>query len=378
VAPAVLGLLFVTAVRGGALSRRSALTTAVLALSVLTILEVANLGSAPLVASVAALMFVLAPQLAFYLGRVLPDGTLSAALRLIKSLAVLAALYGLLQTFSGLPAWDHRWVVEAGYEALNVGGAIRPFGTSASSAEYTSLLAIGVVCWVAQPFRPRWAAAVAVVVLGTALVLASARGAVVMLVLALVFVAAARRSVAGGGAVLVAAGAIGLISFLASVLLPHAAGDSGTSALLEHQAGGLANPFDPSHSTLGLHWSMMLDGLTSVTDHPFGLGVGVLSIAGAKFGGEYVATEVDVSNVAVAFGPIGLITFLAVSVLGLVRAYRTASRTHAPLALAALGILIVTGNNWLNGGMYAVAWLPWLVLGWLDRPTSDSVEGTGP
>src|SRR5207302_760323 len=101
VAPVALGLLTVAAIRSGALTRRSALTTGVLALDVLTLLESANLSQVPLVASIAALLFVLVPQLAFCVGRVLPDATLRALLRVIAGLALGAAAYGLLQTYVG-------------------------------------------------------------------------------------------------------------------------------------------------------------------------------------------------------------------------------------------------------------------------------------
>jgi hypothetical protein len=117
------------------------------------------------------------------------------------------------------------------------------------------------------------------------------------------------------------------------------------------------------------HVILVGQGLMTAVQNPVGLGIGVVTLAGSKFGGPHVGTEADLSNVAVALGPLGVVTFVAVLLLGLTKAYRKASQTHAPLALAALGMLVATGNHWLNGGMYAIAWLPWLALGWLDRPT---------
>jgi hypothetical protein len=38
----------------------------------------------------------------------------------------------------------------------------------------------------------------------------------------------------------------------------------------------------------------------------------------------------------------------------------------------ALGIIAVTFLQWTNGGLYAVAFLPWLMMGWLDRDARDS------
>ena len=36
------------------------------------------------------------------------------------------------------------------------------------------------------------------------------------------------------------------------------------------------------------------------------------------------------------------------------------------------GIVTVTAMQWLNGGQYVVAILPWLMLGWADRPAQDA------
>jgi hypothetical protein len=359
----------------GALSRRSGLTTAVLALGGLTVLAGLNVGHAPLLAGVAGLLFVLVPQLAFWPGRVLPDDVLHTALRVFAGLALAVAGYGLWQTYAGLLPWDRRWVAESGYQALNVGGSIRAFGTSASAAEYASVLAVGIVCWLVLPVASRWVTAGAVGVLGTALVLASSRGPVVLLIVALVVVGAARLAVPGTTAIAVAAAAVVLIPVVASMLVPHTAAASATSPLVAHQVHGLANPFDAESSTLLGHAALARDGLASAIHHPFGQGIGVITL-GVKFGGSAVQTEADLSNVAVAFGATGVVAFLAVFCLGLARAYRTASRTRTPLALAALGVLVVTTNQWLNGGMYAVAWLPWLLLGWLDRPPRTA--GTEP
>jgi hypothetical protein len=378
VAPAVLGLLMLSAMREGAFERRSRLTTAVLALGALSLAGVANVSQVPLIAGVVGLMFVLVPQTAFWTGRVLSDAALRTALRVFAALALLAAIYGMLQTFTGLLPWDRRWVAEAGYMALNVGGVIRPFGISSSSAEYAVVLSVGAVCWLALPLWSRWVRLPAAALLLTALVLASSRSFVVMLVIALALMGAARLRVGGATAVALAALAIGLIPALAAVAVPSTQGTSAaTSALLEHQAEGLADPLDPEKSTAVGHALIAGEGLLVALQHPFGLGTGAINM-GTKFGGEQVQTEVDVSNVAVAFGPIGLLVFVVVVGIGMVRAYRTASGARNPLALAALGILVATSNHWLNGGMYAVAWLPWLVLGWLDRPASEyGQEGSG-
>jgi cell division protein FtsW (lipid II flippase) len=230
------------------------------------------------------------------------------------------------------------------------------------------------VCWLTLPLATRGLRVAAVALLATALVFESARGPLVVLIAAVIIVTAARLSVHGGTALIVTGIATALVPLVASILVPQVGEGSGTSDLVAHQVEGLANPFDPNSSTLLGHATLAGQGLVSAVRHPLGLGVGAVTI-GTKFGGSPVQTEADLSNVGVAFGLGGLVAFVVVFVLAFVRAYRAAARTPRPLTLAALGILIVTVNQWLNGGMYAVAWLPWLVLGWLDRPNRLSTSG---
>src|SRR5262249_7889761 len=116
----------------------------------------------------------------------------------------------------------------------------------------------------------------------------------------------------------------------------------------------------------------------SVTHDPLGTGVGSTTIAAQKLGSETVpandvhsssvgGVEVDPGNAALAAGLLGLGAYVCVLIIGVRRAY-TRARSRDALALAALGVLFATLFQWLNGGQYAVVILPWLVLGWLDRP----------
>jgi hypothetical protein len=93
-----------------------------------------------------------------------------------------------------------------------------------------------------------------------------------------------------------------------------------------------------------------------------------VTIAGTKFGGAGASSEADPGNVAIAWGIPGLLVY-AVIVLEVIRkGYRVAVRRRRDwVAPAALAIIILTSLQWLNGGQYAVAFLPWLLMGWLDR-----------
>jgi hypothetical protein len=105
-----------------------------------------------------------------------------------------------------------------------------------------------------------------------------------------------------------------------------------------------------------------------------------VTLAGTKFGGAEASTEADPSNAAVAWGIPGLIAYLVISISGLLRGYQLAFIRRDWLAPAALAILILMLSQWLNGGQYAVAFLPWLLLGWIDRSVmnhSNTTQGSG-
>jgi hypothetical protein len=77
----------------------------------------------------------------------------------------------------------------------------------------------------------------------------------------------------------------------------------------------------------------------------------------------------------VALGLPGLLAYLCVAGFGLLAVYRVAARRRDGLAVAALMVVVATSLEWLNGGQYAVAFVPWLVLGWADRRQADDKTG---
>ncbi len=371
VEPAVMVLLAAVAWGRGAGRDRTLLAKAVLVLCGLALVEAVNPLQGGLKVGLGGLLFVLVPLLGFWVGRSLcDDSTMRRMLIVLGVLAVPAAAYGLAQTYVGFPSWDTRWIQANGYAALNVGGVIRAFGSFSSSAEYASFLGVGIAIWFALARRPQTlpVALVAVALLGTAVFLESSRGVVVLAVVAIGVMAAALVRVRLVPAALWGLGALGLLLLAASHLGHGAAASTGTTgALVAHQVGGLAQPFNSQNSTLGIHMSEMVSGLKAAFTAPVGHGTGSITLAASKFGGAAQGTEVDPSNAGEAFGLPGLIAYLVVALSGLAGAYRVAAARRDFVAVAVLGLLAVTFLQWLNGGQYAVAWLPWLALGWVDR-----------
>jgi len=376
VAPAVWVLLAAVALSLGALRQRTPLANTVLLLTGLLTVSVVNpLQGSPFV-GLAGFLLVVPPMLAFWVGRGLVDDLmLKKVAVLVAGLAIPAAAYGLIQTLSGFPPWDARWIADSGYAALNVGGVIRAFGSFASGAEYAGFLAIGIVTWLALGRGilrlPLTLAALAL--LGTALWFESSRGIIVLTSMAAVLLLLARRGVPLRWALLGAVAVLAALPWLISQVAPAQFSGNATGDLATHQVQGLTDPFG-QQSTLPTHIAMVTDGLQQAIANPLGLGVGAVTSAAGKYGGVVGGTEADPGNAAVAAGALGLVAYILTVFRGLPLAYRVAARRRDAVALAALGILSVTFLQWLNGAQYAVAPLPWLVLGWLDRQTSGGAS----
>ena len=228
----------------------------------LTFLQVFNPRGGGLHAGAAALLFTAVPLLWFFAGHEL--ATRSALRALFGCLVVsacLIALYGLYQTWYGMPSWDLMWVAQADYAALVVGGGIRAFGTFSSSAEYASFIAVAILAAIAFALDRRPYLLPAVPLLAIALFYESSRGIIVTTVVAALVVVAARtgsmrradrdagdpprrrraRSVFSRGAL-------------------QSAASSSSDGLVTHQLGGFAHPLSEKDSTLSLHLSMLEDG----------------------------------------------------------------------------------------------------------------------
>lgn len=377
VAPAAVALLALVAARAGAFAKASQLSKAVFVLSLLILLSVLNPLQTNVTVGLAGLLFVLVPTLWFWVGRVLVDDrAFRQILVLLGVLGLFSALYGLRQTLIGFPSFDQAWIDTQGYEALRVGSSFRAFGPFVAASDYGFYLGIAFVALAALAWRRRAAipCLVALVFIGWALLLASGRGIIMLVVIALGIMMAAKRGVGPAAAAVVGVTCLVGLSLLASRFDPEQFKDPRTSGLLAHQVQGLASPFDEEQSTLPGHYQLLTHGLDYAWSQPLGRGVGVITLAGEKFGRTTIGTEADPSNMGVALGFPGIIAYFWVAALGFTRAYRMARTKRDVLSVVVLGVLVVTSLQWFAGGNYAMAPFPWLMLGWLDRPATESLE----
>jgi hypothetical protein len=382
VAPMSVVVLFLVAVKAGALRDQTPLAKAVLALTVALAASALNPLQGGLSVGLSGIQLVVLPMLAFWVGRALiKDRDVAGLIRLLGVLAVLAGIYGLVQTHDGFPSWDEQWIKSSGYAALRVGVATRAFGSSASASEYATLLGCGIVAWSVMSVRVSRLpiTIVCIAVVAVALWLESSRGIVVLTIAALWLAAAAWRRIALPRAILVGAA---LVAVLPVVVAHLDSGESarptgrlaGAASLERHQLEGLTHPFG-NNSTLGVHLEEVINGLKETASNPLGRGVGATTVAATKFegkGGGAEGAEADPGNAPIAVGAIGLLLYVIVAVCGLRAAYRAALVRHTVPAVAVLGILVVSFLQWLNGGQYAIILLVWLLLGWIDAQSLRS------
>ncbi len=381
VGPLALGLLALIAIRRDAFRSTTPLMKAVFVLGLLVVLGALNPLQGSLAAGAASLLFVLVPLFGFFIGRALDDQTLRTFLRLVATFGIVVALYGLSQTVYGFTSWDTAWIQEQqrNYASLGVftagGGNLvtRPFGSASSAAEYGYFLAIALVIWAVGGVTRRLLLRIpAVTLLFAALLLEASRGILLAAIVGLLFVLAVRRRVPLSTALAVIVLVILCVPFVLKEAQFGAGGATPIGVLVGHQIQGFRDPLNPEASTLGVHVAEIVRGLKSPFAHPLGYGLASVTIAAHKYSGTVAAgTEADVSNVGVALGLPGLLVYLVVLVLAVRRLYGVALRRQDTLALMALAIAFVVLLQWLNGGLYAVAWLPWLMIGWADRRVPD-------
>ncbi len=345
------------------------LSKLMLALLAFTFLEVANPTGAGVAANLTGLLYMALPLLWFFVGRAVVDDALSdRILGIVLALGIVIGAYGVYQTQVGDPPWDVNWLnVAGGYNALHVGNTVRAWGTFSSSGEYALFVGSGLAIAFAYVLRGRTAALLGVPVLAVALFLSSGRSALILSVLAIV-VMLALRTHRPRMALIITVCAIGAayggLKLFGSTL---SSAGSGSSALVSHQLGGIANPLDPNSSTLLVHVQEVITGFKKGFTHPEGNGPGSTNQAAGvnhqqSTTQQSQATEVDISNAFVSLGIVGGILYLAIVLLALGKAVVDYFAGREAL-LPVIGVLVVGAGQWLTGGNYALSALSWLLVG---------------
>jgi hypothetical protein len=380
IGPLVVGLLVLGAVLRRELRLDTPLARCVALVMLIMTVQILNPGQGGLRVGAAGALFTLVPLLWFWAGRTYATPALLTLLlyRVVPVIAVVGALLGLVQVYVGFLPFEQAWIdlvrgFRYGYGALNVFGHVRPFAFFTSAAEYAQFTALAlIVIWAGllqpSPIR-RTIAVVVILLLAVSLVLASSRGIVVTTLTGASLLWALQST--GRTAIVLRLGlaltiAVGGLAWVLSQA-PEVDTTTRAGALVQRQIEGLSDPLNPQESTAQLHFLLLREGLAEGIRSPLGHGLGVTSLAAARFGGRGFNSEVDVANAFISLGLVGGVAYAVTIGLVLVTAVRYWWRTRSLIALAILGMLAVSIGQWLIGGLYSVSALLWLCIGALDR-----------
>lgn len=354
----------------------------VAALSVMMLIEILNPRQGSIAVGLAGAMFFIVPLTWFWIGREYGTEALVFRIiyRVIVPLAVLAGIVGVCQTYIGFLPWQQAWIdsVSAHYHALGLAaGIVRAFGFSVNAQEYANLLQVGSICCMAAFFAGRRLYGIFFPFLALMLFLESSRQPVIKLIVAIAVAWAVSSSRGRWGVrflvamtILFGALALGLTrSSSDSQGAPQSAASAGT----QHQIQGLSHPFDQKKSTAGLHLYYFALGFKQSFTYPIGAGIGSVTM-GSKLGDDngsdedrVTNTEIDLSDMFVALGPIGGMLYLAAVFFSARSAIRFARSAPKVIGLAVVGILVGLLGGWLLAGQYAIAPITWFLIGTVSR-----------
>jgi putative inorganic carbon (hco3(-)) transporter len=290
------------------------------------------------------------------------DGREGGELTLVRSLAYLLpplAIYGILQYFLPLTAWDSSWIasVDLGSIGSPQEGHIRIFSTLNSPGTFGLVLAVGVVLGFAVRRRPG-IGFLSTAILLVALALTFVRSAWLALVLgALVFAASVRGRSAGRLVGIIAICLIGLIVV---------GGSNPTTRAFTQRVTSLGDLSKDESAQERLAFTSQL--LPTAVGQPLGAGVGQagLSVRLEEGGESESLTTTDNGYLALLYqvGPLGfllVVLAMGMSVRAAIRALSRAKddeRQRAGAVLAALVTLLVAqaAGDMLYGISGAIFW----------------------
>lgn len=319
-------------------------------------------------------MINLIPITFFFIARSIADAQYTHRIfKIVFGVGIVAAIYGLKQVYFGFFGFETAFVKSQGYTALQVSGTTRPFSIFNNAAEYASYMHIACVLALAMLLFARKnkkafliGAAGAIFYAGF---LIGSRGFTVKVIAAAIILLAARarnKAVAAGIVMMLVSGLLWW-SATAETTGTIQEKNVGADQLIEQQLQALRDPLDRRVSTLPLHWEQATTGIKeAVTNLPFGLGTGVATRGGEKFGGLQAGTELDIGDAFLSLGVVGGILYVLVILRAIWQASKVRKSLPGPVWIGVWAAVATSVGAWLIGGNYAVTPLIWFFIGASD------------
>lgn len=381
VAPAA-AIIFLISMRGEPGPPRGVLTSIALFQVLWSTAQVLNPNEpSPVVAAQGALFFVV-PYLWFLVGRRLTTDQHDRVLRTLWWMLIPVLALGLYHSFVGLLPFELTWlgVSDTSPALVFVGGFhIRPFSTLTSPQEYGLLLALGgLLTWTLILYRdPRRRYLIPMLgLIVVALFLQGSRGIFASFIVAFIVMGLVKLR-SGAVAFAVVSGVVALVLLISQGLdfSPPTQAEqeeqSTVTAIVQHQFEGLLNP---SSSTLPLHIELWTRGFSEGFSNPLGLGPSRNRIVTEGVGSPVADTGEDVGSpenelsiTAAALGLPGAVALVAFYVAAAIAVVRLNRWRPSARHLAWLGMVLVVGDQALNGRLYVTSMIVAVVLGGIAR-----------
>ncbi len=386
VMPTLTTLFFLELAFSRKLRAETTMGKARILLILIMLLECVNPKQGGLRVGLTGLLFYLPPLFWSYIGRTLySERLLRNMLRLLIFVAVLGSLYGLHQLYFGYAPWEKAWLAAQADWAFMVHDRSHQFSFFSSAPEYATFLVLAILsCWVLFLKGDRWAL-LPLPLFGIALFYISGRGPVVQALLGTIIVWAIQGKTYRSWAPRLALAACLFVGGLVFGL-NHAQGLAGNKTeqgIVNHQVGGLLDPTNSKKSTAKIHSAMVVYGLMQAFSDPLGDGTGSTTLGVGQFNGSGGNSEVDISNMGLSLGFLGLLSFVTLIGSTVALAFRTwhDHRNLAALAASVFGPALFLG--WLNSDNYTTMLVLWFTFGAMEashlvaqRTHANSTNGT--
>lgn len=378
VAPVFTVLLMGYLLTTGRLSTTSTLSRLMILFTGIMVLQIVNPIQGGLAVGIAGAILVIVPTFWFWIGQAFGSEQFLKTLffSLVLPLSIVALCMGFVQLAYGYLPYQLEWYRIAGYSALGDSeDTLRPLSIFPSITEYLTFLTIAFVVLVTQLLHRAANSAwkpVALLLAPTvllAILLSGSRGPVVICLFILTLLWAIRGQTVASWvprfALAALVGTMGLVWTLqqASTL----DGPQRVQYNLNRQADLVQTGGTSSiHAYLG--WVAVYHGTVK---QPLGMGIGSITLAASKFGGQGFNSEKDITNMFIATGVVGGVVYVIVVFLVARSALRYWIYARTPLALILVGVIGATGFGWLHPGHYLITPLIWMIIGALDRLETD-------
>lgn len=335
------------------------------------LLEVINPRQGSPMVGISAIIFYVVPLFWMVTARtVVTEKAMKTIIHIVFVMGIIAALYGLKQTYFGFYPFENDWIRIVKITALHVGNLYRALSTTDNPQEYAEFLAEAIcVAWL---YVLRGNPLVKVIgfagasVMGWALFMESTRGPLILAAVAIAGMTVMYGKTTKSKVI------IGMIvcTVLAVVILKISHMHASNNALVQHQIAGITG----KNSTLSGHISTAFSGIWRGAKSVIGYGLGSTTTAAGKFSSANTGAEVDFSNMFVSDGLAGGVIYLILMIRMLILGFR-AALDRSLIGLFGLGVLFATFEQWINGELYVTATVLWIAIGYLDRLKGQSKIG---